>query len=53
MEAAFGWRLSPQDLREIDALLATHITDPVGAEFMAPPPRWTPPAAERAAAATR
>jgi aryl-alcohol dehydrogenase-like predicted oxidoreductase len=53
MEAAFGWRLSPQDLRDIDALLATHITDPVGPEFMAPPPRWAPSAGERAAAAAR
>lgn len=42
VEAAFGWRLSPQDLRDIDALLATYITDPIGAEFMMPPARWTP-----------
>ncbi|WP_407291744.1 aldo/keto reductase [Stutzerimonas zhaodongensis] len=36
---AFGWSLSPQDLKDIDALLAEHITDPVGPEFMAPPTR--------------
>jgi aryl-alcohol dehydrogenase-like predicted oxidoreductase len=36
---AFGWKLGADDLREIDALLAEHITDPVGPEFMAPPPR--------------
>ncbi|HEY6774610.1 MAG TPA: aldo/keto reductase [Oxalicibacterium sp.] len=35
----FGWKLSTQDLADIDALLAEHITDPVGPEFMAPPLR--------------
>lgn len=39
IDAAFGWKLSPDDLRDIDALLAEHITDPVGPEFMAPPLR--------------
>lgn len=39
IDDAFGWSLSPQDLQEIDALLAEHITDPVGPEFMAPPTR--------------
>lgn len=39
IEDAFGWSLSPQDLKDIDALLAEHITDPVGPEFMAPPTR--------------
>lgn len=39
IEDAFGWTLSPQDLKDIDALLAEHITDPVGPEFMAPPTR--------------
>jgi aryl-alcohol dehydrogenase-like predicted oxidoreductase len=38
LDAAFGWHLSGQDLQEIDVLLAEHITDPVGPEFMAPPP---------------
>lgn len=33
---AYGWRLSAQDLSDIDALLARHVTDPVGPEFMAP-----------------
>jgi aryl-alcohol dehydrogenase-like predicted oxidoreductase len=42
MDAAFGWKLDAQDLREIDALLATHIADPVGPEFMAPAARRIP-----------
>ena len=37
--AAFGWKLDADDLRQIDVLLAEHITEPVGPEFMAPPPR--------------
>jgi len=32
-------KLDADDLRHIDALLAEHIVDPVGPEFMAPPPR--------------
>ncbi|GAB6386645.1 aldo/keto reductase [Stutzerimonas marianensis] len=39
IDEAFGWTLSQQDLQDIDDLLAEHITDPVGPEFMAPPPR--------------
>ncbi|WP_316149572.1 aldo/keto reductase [Cupriavidus sp. BIC8F] len=38
---AFGWKLSAQDLADIDALLAQHVTDPVGPEFMAPGLRAT------------
>jgi aryl-alcohol dehydrogenase-like predicted oxidoreductase len=38
LDAAFGWQLSTQDLKAIDAILAEQITDPVGPEFMAPPP---------------
>jgi aryl-alcohol dehydrogenase-like predicted oxidoreductase len=38
LDDAFGWRLSAQDMESIDALLAENITDPVGPEFMAPPP---------------
>ena len=33
---AFGWTLSAQDMADIDVLLAEHVTDPVGPEFMAP-----------------
>jgi aryl-alcohol dehydrogenase-like predicted oxidoreductase len=32
-----GWSLDAAALREIDAILARNITDPVGPEFMAPP----------------
>jgi aryl-alcohol dehydrogenase-like predicted oxidoreductase len=39
IDEAFGWKLDANDLRRIDALLAEHITDPVGPEFMAPPLR--------------
>lgn len=39
LDEAFGWRLSVEDLAAIDALLAEHVKDPVGPEFMAPPLR--------------
>jgi aryl-alcohol dehydrogenase-like predicted oxidoreductase len=32
-----GWRIDDATMREIDRILATTITDPVGPEFMAPP----------------
>jgi aryl-alcohol dehydrogenase-like predicted oxidoreductase len=32
-----GWRIDEATRREIDQILATTITDPVGPEFMAPP----------------
>jgi aryl-alcohol dehydrogenase-like predicted oxidoreductase len=32
-------KLTPQDREEIDRILDTHVTDPVGPEFMAPPAR--------------
>lgn len=35
----FGWKLSAQDLADIDAILRMHVSDPVGPEFMAPPLR--------------
>jgi aryl-alcohol dehydrogenase-like predicted oxidoreductase len=43
IDGALGWRLGPRDLHDIDALLAQHITDPVGPEFMAPPLRKAVP----------
>jgi aryl-alcohol dehydrogenase-like predicted oxidoreductase len=43
--AALGWSLTAADLRQIDALLARHITSPVGPEFMAPPARLELPGA--------
>ncbi|MCO6740525.1 hypothetical protein KQH31_30545, partial [Streptomyces sp. CHA15] len=39
LDEAFGWRLSAEDLAAIDAILAEHVKDPVGPEFMAPPLR--------------
>lgn len=39
LDEAFGWRLSGEDLAAIDAILAEHVKDPVGPEFMAPPTR--------------
>ncbi|WP_295514143.1 aldo/keto reductase [uncultured Pseudomonas sp.] len=39
LDEAFGWRLSAEDLVAIDAILAEHVKDPVGPEFMAPPLR--------------
>lgn len=38
MENLFGWTLNEEDMEEADRILAAHITDPVGPEFMAPPP---------------
>ncbi|AEI37203.1 MAG: aldo/keto reductase [Zymomonas mobilis subsp. pomaceae] len=35
----FGWQLTAQDLKEIDAILERNIPSPVGPEFMAPPAR--------------
>ena len=34
-----GWRLDAAALRRIDQILSATISDPVGPEFMAPPPR--------------
>lgn len=39
LDEAFGWRLNSEDLAAIDAILAEHVKDPVGPEFMAPPTR--------------
>jgi aryl-alcohol dehydrogenase-like predicted oxidoreductase len=38
-EQVFGWSLDPADLIEVDKILSRNIVDPVGPEFMAPPPR--------------
>ncbi|GBQ28221.1 aldo/keto reductase [Gluconacetobacter azotocaptans] len=37
IDQAFGWTLSADDKAEIDRILKSCITDPVGPEFMAPP----------------
>lgn len=39
VDDAFGWSLTPEDMKEIDAILKRDIPDPVGPEFMAPPAR--------------
>ena len=38
VEGVLGWHLEPGDLSEIDRIVAENVTDPVGPEFMAPPP---------------
>jgi len=39
VEQAFGWKLSSHDYAEVDRILRETIKNPVGPEFMAPPPR--------------
>jgi aryl-alcohol dehydrogenase-like predicted oxidoreductase len=39
VDEAFGWKLSDEDLQEINVLLARNIGAPVGPEFMAPSAR--------------
>jgi aryl-alcohol dehydrogenase-like predicted oxidoreductase len=34
-----GWHLDQPDMEAIDAILRKTVKDPVGPEFMAPPPR--------------
>ena len=31
-----GWRLTPEDMKAIDAIVAEHVTDPVGPEYLTP-----------------
>ncbi len=38
METIWNWNLTSQDFSEIDTILSETILDPVGPEFMAPPP---------------
>lgn len=37
IDTVWGWKLTEDDLREIDQIVAETIPDPVGPEFMAPP----------------
>ena len=37
LEGVCGWSLSQQQLARIDEIVAQHVVDPVGPEFMAPP----------------
>ncbi len=39
LDGVFGWNLTDEDFAAIDAILAEHVTDPVGPEFMGPPHR--------------
>jgi aryl-alcohol dehydrogenase-like predicted oxidoreductase len=39
VEEALGWKLSSDDYAEVDRILSETIKNPVGPEFMAPPPR--------------
>jgi aryl-alcohol dehydrogenase-like predicted oxidoreductase len=39
IDEVFGWSLDAAAKAEIDSILREEITDPVGPEFMAPPPR--------------
>jgi aryl-alcohol dehydrogenase-like predicted oxidoreductase len=39
VEDVFGWQIDEASLAEIDAIVAKHVKDPVGPEFMAPPQR--------------
>ncbi len=39
VEDAFGWHLDEKAFAQIDAIVAQHVKDPVGPEFMAPPAR--------------
>ncbi|WP_280563727.1 MULTISPECIES: aldo/keto reductase [unclassified Chromohalobacter] len=39
LDALGNWSLTSSDLRDIDAIIDEHVTDPVGPEFMAPPAR--------------
>jgi aryl-alcohol dehydrogenase-like predicted oxidoreductase len=44
IDEAMGWSLSSDDKTEIDRILRSAVTDPVGPEFMAPPARPQPSA---------
>ena len=41
IEEVMGWKLDESAMAEIDRILAENITNPVGPEFMAPPPSTT------------
>jgi aryl-alcohol dehydrogenase-like predicted oxidoreductase len=46
IDEVFGWSLDAAAKTEIDRILRASITDPVGPEFMAPPPRANAPVLE-------
>ncbi len=52
VEDALGWRLDRETRRLIDRILAETVSEPVGPEFMAPPPRAERPPGRRRRGAT-
>jgi aryl-alcohol dehydrogenase-like predicted oxidoreductase len=39
LEKVFGWKLTPEDIKEIDKIVAEHVKHPADTKFMAPPLR--------------
>jgi aryl-alcohol dehydrogenase-like predicted oxidoreductase len=39
VDEAMGWSLDPDAMRRIDRIVADHVANPIGPEFMAPPAR--------------
>ncbi len=39
IEKMMGWKIGPEDFKEIDRIVEAHIPDPIGTEFLAPPLR--------------
>lgn len=39
IEHVIGWKLTEEDFKEIDQIIAETITDPIGPQFMSPPAR--------------
>jgi aryl-alcohol dehydrogenase-like predicted oxidoreductase len=39
IDATIGWRLDPGSILQMNAIVARHVLDPVGPEFLAPPER--------------
>ena len=39
VSSVWGWHIAPEHMREIDAIVDRHITDPVGPDYLAPPVR--------------
>jgi aryl-alcohol dehydrogenase-like predicted oxidoreductase len=50
LDEAMGWSLDAAALDAIDGIVRAHVTDPIGPEFMAPPPRHSPHEAVRMSA---
>jgi hypothetical protein len=48
LEDVMGWSLDAAAQRDVDAIVATYVTHPIGPEFMAPPDRTAPAHHDRA-----